>query len=444
MDSTVTVNTGDWRMIMKKLLLPLLLFTLASSSFSQLNNWEYCGIDSVSITAMYNFGNGHLIAGSNGEARPVYVSYNYGKTWDTLSMLPHKEIRRFEFFNNTLYACMIDIIPSIYMSKDSGKTWYAPDTLENGQSEYPFAMTYCMEAKDSIVIAGSLNKYARSTDYGDTWETLYLCDFFDDLDENEVGAMLSMVQFRDTLYVGTQCGVFATKDWGLSWEKRGKNSSTASSGTVSSIDMLDSLIMIGTNYGVYFTQTFGGTGMNDWELMFHNESGISELYNVEDSMLIFYNSHGPELDLFYSSDTGETWNHFYLLDSINTLDVSSFCHDEKYLYIGSYFGVWRHNRFDNVTINNANKDSNLIKKSKLVMLNNKTIKVDIKKGDNIRIDIFSLDGKQIYTTSDKRLQSGSNILRIENVYKKFAQGIYMIKLTINNEQYFYKFSLGIK
>lgn len=332
-----------------------IMFLLLINSFAQdLNNWEYCGIDSVSITAMHSFGNGHLVAGSNGSAQPIYGSHDYGKTWDTISMdVPRKEIRRFEFINNTLYACLIGDNPSMYMSNDSGKTWTAVENC-------PFGLTYCMDGKDSILIAGGFNKYARSIDSGKTWETLYLCDFFLDLDDNEVGAMLDMVRFRDTLYVGTQCGVFATKDWGVNWEKRGQNIEGANSATIGSIDMLDTIIIIGTNYAVYFSYCYGGTGMFDWKKMFHNENGISELHNVEDSLLLFYNSHGSYLDLFWSDGTGKTWERFFLTDSVNTIDVNDFCHDEKYMYVGSYYGVWRYPRFDGVTIKNS-KEYNKIK-----------------------------------------------------------------------------------
>jgi hypothetical protein len=296
-----------------------------------------------------------------------------------------------------------------------------------------------MEAKDSIVIAGSFNKYARSTDFGDTWEKLHLCDFFDDLDENEVGAMLSMVKFRDTLYVGTQCGVFATWDWGLSWEKRGKNSSTASSGTVSSIDMIDSSIMIGTNYGVYFSHSYGGTGMDDWKLMFHNESGSSELHNVDDSLLLFFNSYGKYDDLFWSDDTGKTWNQFYLIDSNNTIGIDKFCHDDKYLYICSYYGVWRLHRFESVTINNVHKSSEFKQPNSLVKLNNESIKIEAKEEVNVKIVIFSLNGKKIYTLADTRLSTGSHIFKLYKIRKKFSNGIYLIKLTVNKSQFLFKF-----
>jgi len=423
-------------MNIKTLTVTLLILIIIQSTHSQLNNWEYCGIDSACITAMYNFGNGHLITGTSGEAQPIYVSYDYGKNWDTLSMaLPSDEIRRFEYFNNTLYACLIGNYPSIYMSQDSGKTWYTPDTI-NGQYEYPLAYTYCMEARDSIVIAGGFNKYARSTDYGDTWEKLYLCDFFDDLDENEVGAMLSMVQFRDTLYVGTQCGVFATKDWGLSWEKRGKNSSTASSGTVSSIDMLDSIILIGTNYGVYFSHNYGGTGVNDWELIFHNQSGVSELHNVKDSLLLFGNNYGSGTDLFYSADTGKTWNQFYLQQTTERIAIYGFLHDDKYFYALTNPGVWRYPRFENVTINNYKpKYAKLNKTRNFVKWSNKNITIQIVTEGFVKIDIYSLDGKMIHTLVESNLPQGTHILRINNLKKELANGIYLAKAVVNGEYF---------
>jgi len=426
-------------MNIKTITILLILLTITQSSYSQLNNWEYCGIDSVSITAMHSFGNGHLIAGSNNEAQPVYVSHNYGKTWDTLSMaLPSDEIRRFEYFNNTLFACLIGNYPSIYMSNDTGKTWYTPDTI-NGQYKYPLYYTYCMEAKDSVVIAGGFNKYARSTDYGDTWEKLYLCDFFDDLDENEVGAMLSMVQFRDTLYVGTQCGVFATKDWGLSWEKRGKNSSGAGSAEVGSIDFLDSTLMIGTRNGIYFSYSFGGIGLTDWKWIFHNESGISELYNVDDSLLMFYNSHGSYLDLFWSNDTGETWGKFFLEDSINNIDVNSFCHDDKYLYIGSYYGVWRCPRFDNVTIK-KNYESYKFENS-FIKLNKNKLNIFVTSESYISAFIYSLSGRKIVTLFENKKQKGKYCYNLSCYNRDISTGMYLINVTINGHNITKKISI---
>ena len=400
-----------------------LIFFLIISSFSQdLNNWEYCGIDSVSITAMHSFGNGHLVAGSNGEAQAIYGSHDYGKTWDTISMdVPRKEIRRFEYINNTLYACLIGNSWSTYMSKDSGKTWeQTPNNPLVGE-------TYCMDGKDSILIAGGFQKYARSTDYGKTWETLYLCDFFADLDDNEVGAMLSMVRFRDTLYVGTQCGVFATKDWGLSWEKRGKNDNLASSGTVGSIDMIDSVIMIGTNIGVFFSYCYGGTGMFDWKKMYENGvTGNSELYNVGDSLLLFYNSHGSYLDFFWSADTGKTWEQFFLVDSVNTIKAYRFCHDNKYMYTCSYCGVWRCPRSDNVNIENCNQ----FEKTR-PYFNNKILTISLESESKIRADLYSLSGKRITTLIDTRLHYGDYNINFNKYLKNLPTGIYLIKLNIN-------------
>jgi len=283
-----------------------------------------------------------------------------------------------------------------------------------------------MEAKDSIVIAGSLNKYARSTDYGDTWETHYFPDTIPD-----VGALLDMVQYKDTIYAATQFGVFASKDWGISWEMRGENIQGASSANVCSIDMLDTIIMIGTNYGVHFSYCYGGTGLFDWKIMFHNESGISELYNVEDSLLLFGNNYGSGTDFFYSADTGKTWKQFYLQKTSERIAIYGFLHDEKYFYALTNSGVWRYLRDTNV--NNNKLHEGYTKPNNILIASQNEIYLNINSKSNVAIDVYTVSGRKVLRLLDKIYQKGRYQIKVENYFMNLSNGVYLLRITINGK-----------
>jgi len=251
-----------------------------------------------------------------------------------------------------------------------------------------------------------------------------------------------MVQYKDTIYAATQFGVFASKDWGISWEMRGENYKGAN---VTSIFTIDTVLMIATDYAVYFSYCFGGTGLFDWKLMFHNKSGISELYNVDDSLILFYNTHGSELDLFYSQDTGKTWERFFLIDSINTIDVTGFCHDDKYLYTHSYYGVWRHPRFDNVIIqNNGVYLSKSVNRKEHIYVKDALLTLVLNSKENVKIDIFSLSGRRLKNLIDSRFGKGAHIFKVRGIDFQLSNGLYILVVDIGGTKYFQKLNIQDK
>jgi photosystem II stability/assembly factor-like uncharacterized protein len=136
--------------------------------------------------------------------RMIEKTTDYGKTWDTLFFEDitdkgYPEVANY-FFTDIKYIDKNNIIAlcgyrSLLKSEDMGITW-----KESKLSDESFTYNK-ISAKDSIVfIAGDVDRYAKSTDMGNTWEILepqYSIDSLEIYEKIKVG---KPVFIQDKIY----------------------------------------------------------------------------------------------------------------------------------------------------------------------------------------------------------------------------------------------------
>lgn len=376
---------------MKPIFIYFVVFVLPVSATKEIN-WEFLGPDTTgltsNITALYSFGNGYLIAGKGPDIQSSSVktfmrSYDYGKTWDTVNAgLPNfYEVRRFLFYNGVLWAGLADLnYPSLYFSKDTGKTWNSAGEFPI----YPFGRTYCMEAKDSIMVVGNYGTWGRSTDYGKTWqeydpETLYKVKW---------NPVLSMLNYKDTLFIATYFGVWASYDWGLNWELR-----EGGNGTLAvSLASIGDKILLGTSACALWFKNIKPSQGQFVLLNYYPSDTKPFVINKKD--IYVYSTYGDSCATFSSKDTGKTWNRFYLRPNATNVYIHIFYNDEKYIYAGSTKGLYRKLLNDTqVTINNFDRKNATF--SRFFFSN--SIQLSFQKPVAIKLHVFSSNGSLVFS-----------------------------------------------
>jgi len=390
----------------------IFIYLYSSSLFS----WEFIGpTDNLNICNLYSFGKGHILAfeGEINNRNPyLFRSRDYGKTWDTLKntgLHDSRDIRFIIWYNNQLWAG--DCQNGAYYSEDSGNTW-----IDNDQT----GMTYSFAAKDNYFLIGSYCSFYRSTDYGKTFELIYTPQV-----PHDFGAALSMMEFRGVVYAGTQFGIFASKDWGRTWEMRGKNMKEQG-GWITSLQRIDTVIIMSNFAGAY---TSYDLGQNERSWIFRFETDGSTILYVLDSSQIYLSYRTSNNTYYcYSTDTDKTYKPFSITTPENyCYEIKS---DEKYVYIMTDHGIYRNLKIDSpVNILKKENKTTLERNTIRYVTQNKTIMYSLKSPSAIDISLFKLNGQKIFTYKNNLLPSG----KIKIDIKKYTviSGLYIIYVTTN-------------
>ena len=359
----------------------IIVCLLTASAFP----WEFIGPeDSLEITNLYCFGGGHILAfvGETPDDNPLlFRSRDYGDTWDSITDcgLPRASTVNFQIFSyeNKLYCG--PNMRSLYFSEDSGNTWIKDSAIHCGG-----AMAYSFAAKDSILLVGTYDCFSRSTDYGKTYKDYILIPGL----EHDIGAVFCLMAFRDVVYAGTQYGIFASKDWGLTWEKRGKNM-TQQGGWITSMDLIDTVIIMSNYAGAYRAYDLG-QNENSWIYSFETD-GPTFFHIVDSSQiyLAFYNSNSWHF--YFSSDTGKTYQEF------SVTNPEMYCYkidnDDKYVYIAGLGGIYRNLKTDSPTgvIEKKKKNNKIV----LSFVNNNLLHYYLPEPSYIEIFLYKTNGQTV-------------------------------------------------
>lgn len=325
--------------------LSLLLFVMASTTFSQTNFWEQAGSSlGATVTTLAIAPNGHIYALAAGT---TYRSSDGGSSWNRAdtTLKPHSGYIAAMTASLTSGTLVLAVFDSVYRSTDEGASWmtiscnYPIMNLTSSPTGGIFAGTsidgpvrstddgltwenfcvgltqysmYAFAFKDSGVTFTSSYGGAvyRSTNYGQTWTPIPCTGNFADV--------LSLAsQSNGYLFAGTTAGVFRTSDNGATWVSA---DSGLSSVTVRSL-CLDSAqhLFAATPGGVFRSVDLGG----EWA---QANSGLHDL-NVY-SLAIAQDGH-----LFAGTASGQIYRSVGSTNSIRQASAGNtreFALDQNY------------------------------------------------------------------------------------------------------------------
>lgn len=259
----------------------------------------------------------------------IFRSSDYGVHWFSIA---HLDVSCFANNSSTLYA---GSIRGIYSSTDYGLNW---DTVTTNLSNSTITS---ITANDSVIIAGTNGQgLFRSTDQGNTWDTIYINSNYSSIN------ITSSIINNTSLLVGTDYGVFFSSDNGTTWSKGNANLGNK---FVWSLVSTENNLFAAVNGGVYKSTDLG----NNWScVLAKGEKLIGDRYTnlfANDIYIYAINNRG---EMYRTNDQGSTWT--YLQN--RWTKYTSFAISEGTIFAGTEFdGVVKsiNNGLDWVQVNSG-------------------------------------------------------------------------------------------
>jgi photosystem II stability/assembly factor-like uncharacterized protein len=192
----------------------------------------------------------------------IYHSSNDGKNWAVSANLAN-HLYALAANNGVLFA---GIDTGVFISTDTGKTWYTANTgLTN-------KYVLCFAFKGNSVFAGTYGGVFKSIDTGKTWAA-----FSSGLTAT---AIYSLAAIGDSVYAGTNSGVFFYANNGTTWSQL----STGLSGIqVNALAVADTALYAGTNGSSVWRMSFS-SGTTAVRPLVNKLTGISA-FNVRNGSI---------------------------------------------------------------------------------------------------------------------------------------------------------------
>lgn len=284
-----------------------------SNDFGEHWTYKSTNIINTSVYCIGFYGN-NVIACTKGGG--VYVSKDNGETWFAKNyMLPNLSITALYINNNSIYigteygvyysndgcnswqrrnvGIKEDLIFSlsgngkniwagtqkrgIYLSTDNGITWN-----NSGLNSLK-----CLEiaSNDNYVFVRTLdNKIFRTANLGISWEEIK--------STSDMKHIFSIVSKQNDIYIGTQKGVYFSKDNANNWESGGLEDKSIHSLTIYNND-----IFVNTNDGIFLKRSYLWEDIGLKGKYFNKISINNNLIFASESILPYY----------YSTDYGKKW-----------------------------------------------------------------------------------------------------------------------------------------
>lgn len=408
---------------------------LISISVAKASLWEFVGPDTISYTAMYNWGDGHLLVGGQpnelGKRALFYDSKNHGETWDTLCYGPgFHDIVNLNLVNNRLYASIngndyarkddATRFSTLYFSEDSGATW---TVVPN----FPGSASYWSVGKDSTILVGNSYHVSKSTDNGKNWREI-------EVEDSQKGVIVcySVAMYNDTIYAGCNMGLWVSKDWGETWENR-----KATSSIIFSLFFIKDILVMGNQAAVEYHRHYGDETISDWQLGLLKGPSRVIVCNIADSIVyasvLFYNNTNTKTYLYSSKDSAKTFTQFWITpDTINPVFVNKFFSDGKYAFALTKKGIYRKLIYDDSTIKHASNSILFNKVPNFHIINN-AIYLNLKKQSHINLSLYSLNGRLIQEIYSGIKSTGE--YQFEFRKPLICNNVYCLQVNVNGNQY---------
>jgi len=402
--------------------------------FADASRWEYVGPDTISFTAMYDWGKGHLIAASKidwvGTDQPLYESYDYGKTWDTLCVgFTKYKIENLSHIGKKLYACLNDVFiskdrnhssgfESFYASTDSGKTWTCA-------TNFPGSKSFWAVGNDSTVLVGNTYHVSKSNDSGKTWRLIEVKD--------SLGGVLvcySVAMYNDTIYAGCHTGIWVSKDWGETWVFRSRDGAT-----IYSLNFIGKILIYGTQASSAYSRNFGLE--SSWTVTLNlGPDHYTKTFPIKDSIAyatVQPPNSGNKTLCYFSADTAKSFTRFFIEDDTTVnIKVNGFFSDGVYAFALTKKGIYRSLIYDNTIIKSVTSTFNKLQPKPFIVCKDRII-LDIPLNNMIELTLLRLDGKAIKKLPALRNISNKQQVSLSDV--NIPNGLYILKLKINNSVY---------
>ncbi len=256
----------------------------------------------------------------------IHTSTNFGVDWDAKNNgITNKKIVAFVLKDNALIAGVGDGFGgSVFVSNDEAASWQVPTQNYNG-------FLFCLAEQGDDVLAGTWYGVAKSTDDGDTWNTLSTVG----LPSNaSVSAILTN---GTTLFAAVSSsstnepGMFRSTNNGDTWEDK---SAGLVNTNFTAMAQIDSTLVVSTiGGGVYASSNNGeswttaNTGMGSLI--------VNCLYASGNNLLA-----GTNEGIFLSNDKAASWTNISTGLPPNT-KVNSITTCGSFLFLGTDSAVWR-------------------------------------------------------------------------------------------------------
>ena len=254
----------------------------------------------------------------------VYRSTDMGENWSRTDTGDSAwNFEGFAEYNKTLYGFNLTNYAKVYLSTDFGQTWFLP---ANAASPSDIILT--IYADKSGLYSGVYRfGFFRSTDEGVNWTT-----------NNNALANKNIFSINGDslqLFAGTYDGIYRYSKAYAKWSKKSKGLNNS---WITSLSEINDNLLVGTyGSGLFIRDSTGFRKIN----LGNDYLYVSDI--IVSSRLIYVVAGKDFSDdyytkLFISNNRGNTWSQDQYISGIKSIALNG-----KYIFGGSYFGVYRKN-----------------------------------------------------------------------------------------------------
>ncbi|NUN09478.1 MAG: T9SS type A sorting domain-containing protein [Ignavibacteriaceae bacterium] len=386
--------------------------------FTSTNNgtsWINSGVlASMSSRAVLSFDN-TLIAGNDGQ-NGVMISRNNGNSFTEFNCLDYSYVNCLVKRGGDIFAGTTPYVPQkggIFKSSDTGFSWTRIGLPNISVTAIAFSGTH--------LFAGTIYEGVyRTSDDGITWAQV----------QNGLPStwIRSLAYFNNTIYAGTQVGLYASTNNGSSWVLNGFQNVP-----VTSLAVYNGKLFAGTESGVHLL-----SGINNWSLT-SLYGAVNCLKTVTDKLVAGGNNF-----LSFTEDDGSNWVSAW--KNLGTGPVLDFSFNNDYVFAGrSVEGIWRGGINDILTSvdeksnpvnyfilyqNHPNPFSKGTEIRYRIAENNSSLSISGGRGIKVSLKVYDLLGREVAALVDESQRQGEYTVSFNA--GGLPNGVYIYRLIAGN------------
>ena len=294
------------------------------------NNWELRGTGIKpfdDVLTIIRTQTGKLLSGAKTDCLScdgggIYSSTDNGLTWVFVDLLNNYINSIITGFGNKIFAAAYN---GVYLSTNDGVSWQLKNS---GMLSYDFIKYLTIDANNILYAATEMysGQMYKSTDQGETWVQ---CNT--GLPNDEVSGLECS---NNTVFVSYKnAGIYRSTNAGVNWELTSSQIPNFEFNALSKT--VDGKILSATSGGVFYSQNLGSNWIKPNNSITHLE--ITSINFTKNSNLFVGTNNGG---IFRSTDQGQNWEQFELIDTDNGYDVNGIeYHSENNIYASVHGNV---------------------------------------------------------------------------------------------------------